>query len=177
MTAASPDPGFDRPIALVGMMGAGKTTLGRALAERIGCPFADSDKAVEQEAGCTITDIFAREGEAGFREREHRALERLLASPPLVLSTGGGALLDPRNRELLRRRAFTIWLNASPATLARRIGASRDRPLLEGSDLEARLAQLLADRRLLYAEADLRIDTDDCNEAEVLNRLLAAIRR
>ena len=172
MAAASPDP---RPIALVGMMGSGKTSIGRALAARLGRDFADSDEEVARPAGATVCELFRRNGEAAFREMEHRALAQLLRRPKLVLATGGGAMLDPRNRGLLRRHAFTIWLDAAPATLAARIGDTASRPLLDGGDVEERLARLLEERRPFYDEADLRIETNDRGEAEVLARLLVAL--
>lgn len=165
-----------RPIALIGMMGAGKTSIGRALAAHLGWAFADTDEQVEQAAGCSIAEIFAREGEAAFREREHRALARLLADSNLVLATGGGAVIDPRSRELLRKRARTIWLDAAPATLALRLGDAANRPLLGAGDREGRLTRLLEERRLFYGEAQLRIEADGLTEAEVLARLLAALR-
>jgi shikimate kinase len=165
-----------RPIALVGMMGAGKTTLGRALAQRLGWRFRDLDEEVERAADATIAELFEREGEAAFRELEHRALARLLDGSLLVLATGGGVVLAPSNRDLLRHRALTIWLDASPTTLAARVTGIGGRPLLNGSDPAARLTQLLEERRPVYSQADLRIDAVTGGEAEVLARLMAATR-
>ena len=164
-------------IVLVGMMGAGKTSIGRALAARLACDFADTDAQVEQDAGCTIARIFTRDGEAAFRELEHRALARLLRRPKLVLATGGGAPLDPRNRALLHEQAFTIWLNAEPATLARRLGEAGDRPLLGSGDRQARLTELLEERRPFYAGADLRIVTDGRSPAQVVDAIASAMGR
>jgi shikimate kinase len=165
-----------RPIALVGMMGAGKTTLGRALAQRLGWRFRDLDEEVERAADATVAELFEREGEAAFRELEHRALAGLLDGSLFVLATGGGVVLDPRNRELLRHRALTIWLDASPTTLASRVAGIGGRPLLNGSDPAARLTELLEERRPFYSQADLRIDAVTGGEAEVLARLMAATR-
>jgi shikimate kinase len=157
------------------MMGVGKTSVGRMLAARLGRPFFDLDAEVEQEVGLTVPQLFERAGEAAFRELEHRALERLLHGSSLVLATGGGAVLDPRNRELLRQRAFTIWLDAAPATLVARVGDASDRPLLEAGNREERLEQLLAERHPFYSEAKLRVATDGLNRAEVVARVITRL--
>ena len=157
------------------MMGVGKTSAGRALASRLGRPFVDLDAEVERDARMSVPELFERAGEDAFRELEHRALERLLRGSALVLATGGGAVLDPRNRELLRQRAFTVWLDAAPATLAARIGDATDRPLLDGGNREARLEHLLAERRTFYSEAQLRLATDGLSRAEVVARLMAKL--
>jgi shikimate kinase len=170
-------PTFGRAIALVGMPGAGKTSIGRTLAAHLRRDFADSDQEVERTAGATVPELFRRDGEAAFRALEHHALARLLPRPGLVLATGGGSVLDPRNRALLRRHAFTIWLDAAPAKLARRIGETASRPLLEGGEVEERLTRLLEDRRPLYSEAHLRIDVQHATEAQVVDAILCAIEQ
>lgn len=163
----------DHSLALIGMMGAGKSSVGRKLAARLGWPFCDLDREVEREAGCSISILFDRDGEAAFREREHRALSRLLGGDPLVLATGGGAVIDPRSRALLNQRACAVWLDALPATLARRLAGTQDRPLLRSSDPRAVLEALLHKRRAFYAEAAIRIDTDDLDEDLVVDSILA----
>ena len=149
-----------RAIALVGMMGAGKTTVGRALAERLRLAFADSDEEIERQAGLSIGQLFEQEGEARFRERERIAIADLVSSAPLVLATGGGALLDPGTRRLLRERALTIWLDAPPAILAARLGDCAGRPLLGNGDPLDLLTRLSAERRPSYQEADIHVRTD-----------------
>ena len=149
-------------ILLVGMMGAGKTTVGRALAERLGYGYMDSDHQVESRTGQTVREIFETRGEAAFREEERHALEEALAGDgPMVVSVAGGAVLDPDNRETLRRAGLVVWLKASPAALARRVAGADHRPLLGDDPLEA-LARLYLDRAPLYEElADLVIDVED----------------
>jgi shikimate kinase len=164
-----------RPIALIGMMGAGKTEAGRLLAARLGWPFHDSDAEVERAAGCTVAELFARDGEAQFRERERAVIARLLDGARLVLATGGGAILDADTRVLLRERTLTIWLDAAPAVLGSRVGGAEDRPLLRGGDRETVLARLLEERRPFYAEADVHIPTDGRSLAHVVDAIMAAM--
>ena len=172
MPPASPVIAHKRPIALVGMMGAGKTVVGRRLASRLGWPFHDSDAQVEREAGCTVAALFPREGEAAFRERERKAVAALLSRVPIVLATGGGAMADPQTRSLLLERSETVWLDAEPAILARRLAEARDRPLLNGADREDTLTRLLAKRRPCYREAAHHIQTTGKNPDDVADALL-----
>lgn len=168
--------GPPRPaIALVGMMGAGKTEVGRLLAARLGLPFRDTDEAVEAASGRSIAHLFAHEGEEAFRERERAAVAALLQGPPAVIATGGGAMLDPRTRALLKERAWTIWLKADPATLAARLTGSVDRPLLAGRDVGAALNRLAAERGPLYAQADLHIDVDGMSPEQVADAIVTAL--
>jgi shikimate kinase len=166
-----------RPIALVGMMGAGKTEVGRLLAERLGRPFHDSDGEVERAAGCTIAQLFAREGEADFRVREREAVAALLGHGAIVLATGGGAMADPGTRALLLEQAETIWLDAQPAILARRLAGTSGRPLIDGDDPESALTRLLAERRSCYAQAAHHVRTDDKGLDEVAEALLKLLGR
>jgi len=149
-------------IWLVGMMGAGKSAVGRALAARRRCAFVDGDEAVEGEAGASVAEIFAREGEAGFRRRERAAVERL-AGRSAVVALGGGAIAQPGAAARLRESGTVVYLRARPETLLARLGEARERPLLAGLDAPARrerLAQLLAERESHYARAHVSVDTD-----------------
>ena len=163
-----------RTIALVGMMGAGKSTVGRLLAERLDLPFRDSDTEVERRAARPVRAIFAEAGEAAFRRLE-RSVVGELAGIRGVLALGGGAFADANTRALLRRHAVTIWLDASAATLAARLAQAIDRPLLDGSDLMGRVEALLAARRDAYAEADHQIATDAITCAQVVEAILARL--
>lgn len=164
-------------LLLVGMMGAGKTTVGRLVAGRLGWPYVDSDAEVEEATGRTVADLFAEGGEAAFRAAESAALERaLVGEGPAVVSVAGGAVLDPANRALLRRSGTVVWLRADPSTLAERLRDGAGRPLLR-SDPAADLARLDAVRRPLYAEvADAVVDVDGVAPAAVADAVLAAVR-
>jgi shikimate kinase len=165
-----------KTIALVGLMGAGKTTLGRRLAAVLDLPFRDSDAEIELAAGCTVAEIFEQLGEPAFRAGEHRVIARLLGDPPHVLATGGGAFLDPRTRSLIRERAVTIWLKADLEILARRVGKRGGRPLLQGRDpLEVLKAQAES-RYPVYAEADLHVEVADGVHQTALDLVLQALR-
>ena len=165
-----------RHFALVGLMGAGKTSAGRLLAPRLGLPFHDSDEAVAHAAGVSIPELFAHQGEPAFRALERNMLARLLSGQRAVIATGGGSVTDPDNRAALREQAYTVWLDASPATLARRLAGAGDRPLLSRGDPKAILAQLAEQRRPFYAAADLRVGTDELTIEEVAELILAALR-
>lgn len=146
-----------RMVVLVGMMGSGKTSVGRALSVRLAAPFLDSDAEIEAAADASISEIFARDGEAFFRERESEVLERLLKGPPAVLSTGGGIFLRPRNRELIAARAVSVWLDADLDTLWDRVRHKDTRPLLRNPDPRATLGRIHDERAPLYGLADLRV--------------------
>lgn len=155
------------------MPGAGKTTLGRALSKRLGRPFHDSDHEVETRTGVRIPVIFEIEGEAGFRRREAEAIEQLTSLDGVVLATGGGAVLDPRNRDALRGRGFVIYLHGAPRELWRRTRYDKSRPLLQGTDPRLRLEQLYAVRDPLYREtADLVVETGRQSASVLLTDLL-----
>lgn len=145
---------------LVGMMGAGKTAVGRRLAEELGWPFTDADAEIEAAAGTTIANIFAEIGEAAFRQSERQVIARLLHGPRQVLALGGGAFMDPQTRALVEQRAIAIWLRADLDVLAQRTSRRQDRPLLKGVDPRARLAALLEERSPVYAQAELIVDSD-----------------
>ena len=151
-----------RSIVLVGMPGAGKSAIGKRLAARLGLPFLDADTEIENAAGLTVAEIFARYGEAHFRDGERRVIARIAAGPPVVLATGGGAYADARTRRALREAgAVTLWLRADIPVLKRRIVGRSNRPLFIGRDPEAVLRGLMAARYPLYAEADLALDCGD----------------
>ena len=161
-------------IALVGLSGAGKSSVGRALAARLGCPLIVTDSLITHSAGHTIPEIFAAEGEAPFRELEADALATALASRPNVVATGAGIVLRAENRAMLREQALVAWLDAPTETLvARLLTHDEARPLLQGADPTARLEALRLARQALYAEVtDMRIETDDRTVAEIVEAIL-----
>jgi shikimate kinase/3-dehydroquinate synthase len=165
-----------RSIVLVGLMGAGKTSIGRRLAARLGLPFRDADAEIEAAAGCSIPDIFARYGEQAFRDGERRVIRRLLAGEPLVLATGGGAFMDAETRAVVRRDAVSIWLRAPLPVLLRRVAGRSHRPLLNAGDPAEVLRGLMEVRHPVYAEADVAVDcgddSPDHTTTTVLNALL-----
>jgi len=162
-------------VVLVGMMGAGKTTVGRQLAARLGWRFLDSDAMVEASTGSTVAELFGAHGEEAFRAEETRVLaEALSADGPAVVSAAGGTVLAAENRRLLATVGAVVWLRADPTTLAARVGTGAGRPLLDG-DPAAALAELDAVRRPLYGEvADVTVDVDDLDAPTVVDRILAA---
>jgi shikimate kinase len=154
-------------LILVGPMGAGKTSIGRRLAERLGLPFTDADQAIEARAGARVSAIFDVEGEAGFRVRERALLAELLAGPPGVLATGGGVVLAPENRALLRAGAFVVYLQVSSDSQLQRLARDRTRPLLQTQDKAAVLQRLADERGPLYADvADCSFATDGMSPDE-----------
>jgi shikimate kinase/3-dehydroquinate synthase len=150
-----------RRIVLVGLMGAGKTSIGRRLAARLGLPFLDADTEIELAAGCTIPELFARYGEPYFRDGEKKVIRRLLAGGPAVLAYGGGAFMDPDTRAATRDRAVSVWLRCALPTLVRRVASRENRPLLTNQDHAATLSRLMAQRYPIYAEADVIVDCGD----------------
>lgn len=176
-TIPIPDTIAGRGIVLVGLMGAGKTSIGRRLAARLGLPFRDADQEIELAAGCSIAELFARYGEAAFRDGERRVIRRLLAGDPMVLAFGGGAFIDERTRETARADAVTVWLRCSLSTLIRRVATRDNRPLLNGVDREETLRRLMQQRHPVYAEADLIVDCGDeppdFTTTTVMNALMA----
>jgi len=164
-----------RSVALVGMMGAGKSNVGRRLATRLGLPFRDADAEIEQDAGYSIAALFARDGETGFRDRERRVIGRLLAGDPLVLATGGGAFMDTGTRRAMRAKAVSVWLRCDLLLLLLRLAASTDRPLLQEGDPAEILKRLMALRHPVYAEADLTFDSLDENPDTTTARVHAAL--
>jgi len=167
---------MDRTIVLVGLMGAGKSCIGRRLAARLGLPFADADEEIEAAAGCSIPDIFEYYGEQAFRDGERRVIARLLEGPVQVLATGGGAFVDPVTRERIRDRAVSVWLRADIELLMARTARRGGRPLLAGGDRRATLERLIAERYPVYAEADVVVDSAREAPDVTVERVLAALR-
>jgi len=174
------DPGavlrIERPIALVGLMGAGKTTVGRRLAQALKLGFVDADVEIERAAGMNIADIFAQHGEAEFRRGERMVIARLLGEPPQVIATGGGAFIDPETRALMREKAISIWLKAPLDVLMRRVEKRDTRPLLQGPDPRAVMQALMDKRYPIYAEADVTVDSTDSPHNAAVATVLAALR-
>jgi shikimate kinase len=151
----------ERSIVLVGIMGAGKSAIGRRLAQRLELSFVDADDEIEAAAGCTIEDIFARYGEAEFRKGEEKVLRRLMRGPRKVLATGGGAFMNERTREAIKSRGVSIWLRADLETLMRRVGRRNDRPMLKSGNPRETMQRLMDLRYPVYAEADLTVDSTE----------------
>ncbi|HJY49835.1 MAG TPA: shikimate kinase [Stellaceae bacterium] len=164
-----------RAIVLVGLMGAGKSKLGRRLALRLGLPFFDSDPEIETAAGETIEETFANRGERVFRAGERRVIARLLAQPVHVLATGGGAFMDPATRELVARRGVSLWLRADLDVLVSRVLRRSNRPLLKQGDPRVILAELIERRYPLYAEADVVVDSGEGSPEATVTRAIAAL--
>ncbi|HEY1425213.1 MAG TPA: shikimate kinase [Caulobacteraceae bacterium] len=172
----SPTPGpFDKSIALVGLSGVGKSSIGRRLAAALGMPFRDADAEVEAAAGRPIAEIFEQYGEAAFRDGERRVIARLLADPPHVLATGGGAFMHPETRRLIKEKAISVWLKADIEVLARRVSRKESRPLLAGRDPADVLAAQARDRYPVYAEADLTVETGDTPHLVAVDAILKAL--
>lgn len=170
---------LDRPIVMVGLMGAGKTSVGRALARKLGVPFVDSDKEIEAAAGCSVVDIFAMYGEAEFRRVEQRIIARLMETPPVVkvISTGEGAFITPAVREMVTGRALTIWLKAGLDLLVKRTNFRDTRPQLLHADSRKILAQLINERYSTYALSDITVETRDESLRKTLGKVICAIEQ
>jgi shikimate kinase len=167
---------LNKTIVLVGLMGAGKSCVGKRLAACLGLPFVDADREIEAAAGgCSISDIFAIHGEKVFRDGERRVIQRLLGNPVHVLATGGGAFMDPATRALVKDKTLSIWLKADLDQLLRRIGRRNDRPLLQNVDPREKLAELIAVRHPVYAEADLTVESADGPPDMTVQRVLHAL--
>jgi shikimate kinase len=164
-----------RSIVLVGMMGAGKSSVGRRVALRLGIPFVDADTEIEKAAGMAITDIFAIRGEAEFRAGEARVILRLLEGGPQVLATGGGAFINPDTRAAIAAKGISIWLKAEPDVLMKRIKRRQDRPLLRTADPAATLRKLLDEREPVYALADLTVQSREVTHDRIVDEIVGAI--
>ena len=177
----SETPILHKTVALVGMMGAGKTSIGKRLAARLNVPFADADHEIEAAADMTVSEIFAKYGEPEFRRLERNVIARLLNDPPHVLATGGGAYMDQSTRTTMRERAFTIWLKAPVDILLGRVrkrqGPEKDqtRPLLANDDMRGTLERLLSAREPVYAQADMALESADEPHTVLLDKIIAAL--
>ena len=174
-TVALPAALTGRSVVLVGLMGAGKTSIGRRLAGRLGLPFRDADAEIEQAAGCSIAELFARYGEGEFRDGERRVIRRLLAGEPLVLATGGGAFMAAETRAVVREEAISIWLSCALPILLRRVANRDNRPLLQGGDPAVILQRLLDARGPVYAEADIVVECGDEHPDATASRVLSTL--
>jgi shikimate kinase len=165
-----------RSIVLVGMMGVGKSSIGRRLAARLGIPFVDADTEIEKAAGMSIADIFARHGEADFRSGEARVIARLLDGGPQVLATGGGAVMNADTRAAIKAKAVSIWLSAEFDVLMRRINKRKnDRPMLQTADPAATLRELLVVREPFYAKADLTVQSREVPHEAIVSEIMTAL--
>jgi len=164
-------------IVLVGLMGAGKTTVGRRLAEKLSLAFIDADHEIELAAGQTIPEIFAQHGEAYFRDGERKVIARLLENGAQVLATGGGAYMNAETRATIKRNAISIWLRADFDLLMRRVRRRSNRPLLQNDDPEAVMRKLIAERYPVYAEADITVDSRDVAHTSIVNSIIRSLAR
>lgn len=172
VTVPSPYP---RNVVLVGLMGAGKTSVGRRLATKLSLPFVDADSAIEEAAGCNVAEIFERFGEPGFRDGERKVITRLLEEGPTVIATGGGAFMQPDTREACMAQAVVVWLRASLDVLVGRTKGRTHRPLLNANDPRATLADLMAQRYPTYEQAHLVVDTKDEPTERTVRKVLDAL--
>lgn len=166
---------LDRTVALVGLMGVGKTTIGRRLAHALGLPFADADAEIAAAAGKSIPEIFAAHGECEFRRGERQVIARLLQDRPHILATGGGAFMDPRTRQLMKEKAITVWLKAPLDVLMRRVSRRDDRPLLKEDDPRAVMERLMEERYPVYAEAEITIESSAGPHNRTVNAIVEAL--
>lgn len=175
-TLVAPTPVGDRSIVLVGLMGAGKTTVGRRLAQRLGLPFVDADAEIERAAGETIPEIFEHRGEAAFRDGERRVIARLLEEGPQVLATGGGAFMDETTRSNIAARGISVWLKADLDVLMKRVSRRSNRPLLKQDDPRRVMQRLMAERYPVYAQADLTVESVEGPHDSVVDDVVARIK-
>lgn len=180
MNTVSPESGTSgwrsKPLVLVGLMGSGKSTIGRRLASAIGWAFVDSDEEIESAAGSAIADIFAIYGEPMFRDLEERVITRLLTQGPMVIATGGGAWMQPRIREMIQQKATSLWLRAELDVLLDRVGRRDHRPLLKNGDKHAIMQRLMEERYPVYAEAHITVDSSKGPHEQVVERALARLK-
>ena len=177
MNAAIGDLPLERSIVLVGLMGSGKSAIGRRLAARIGMDFIDADSEIEKAAGLSINDIFEVHGEQAFRDGERRVIARILYQPAHILATGGGAFMDPETRKLVKQRGISIWMRAEFDVLLRRVSRCDNRPLLKGTDKEEVLRRLIEERYPVYGEANITVQSQDGPHDETVGEVIEAIKQ
>lgn len=168
---------IDKSVVLVGLMGVGKSTVGRRLAKRLGLGFVDSDSEIELAAGHSIVEIFERFGEASFRDGERRVIARLIDGPPKVIATGGGAFMDDQTRALIMERCIAVWLDADVKLLAERVSRRDSRPLLKGKDPLVVLGELAAIRNPIYAQAHIRVVSQPAPHDNTVDQITSALAR
>ena len=164
-----------RSVVLIGLMGAGKTAVGRRLANWLDLPFTDADSEIEEAAGQTITEIFAQHGEAYFRDGERKVIARLLANGPQVLATGGGAYMSPETRDAVKANGLSIWLKADLRVLLKRVGRRDHRPLLATGDPETVMRKLMAERNPIYGQADIVVESRDVPHEVIVGAAVDAL--
>ena len=165
-----------RPIALIGLMGVGKTTVGRRLAKKLGRVFYDSDEEIEQASGRTVAGYFRDHGESDFRAGERRVIDRLLNGEPIVLATGGGAFIQNDTRAILKEKSLTVWLKGDLDTLMARVSLNNKRPLLQVDDPRAKLAELMRERHPLYGHADITVNIAKGPHIRTVNKVIRKIK-
>jgi len=166
-----------RSLVMIGMMGAGKTCIGRRIARHYDVPFIDADREIEEAAGCSIADIFALYGESSFRDGERRVIKRLLEGPACVLATGGGAYMNTETRAMIAESGRSVWLKATVDVLVKRTTGRTHRPLLNTGDPVKTLQKLVGERYPIYEEADITIETFDEPLEKTVDRVLSALKQ
>tara|TARA_R110000772_G_scaffold128174_8_gene235741 strand:+ start:1709 stop:2311 length:603 start_codon:yes stop_codon:yes gene_type:complete len=164
-----------RPIVLVGLMGAGKSSIGRRLANQLGLPFKDADAEIEAASNLTVSEFFDLHGEAAFREGERKVIARLLKEPRHVLATGGGAFMDKKTRSLIKKKGCSIWLRAELDVIYKRCMKRNNRPLLKTGNPKATLKKLMEERYPIYADADITVDSGDGPHEIVVDKIITAL--
>ena len=165
----------ERPVVLVGLMGAGKTSVGRRLADKLGIPFVDADHEIEAAAGKPIKEIFADHGEPYFREGERRVIQRLIGNGAQVLATGGGAYMNDETRARIKEHGISVWLRAALPLLMKRVAKRQDRPLLQADNPEAVMRDLMDNRYPVYALADVTVESRDVQHGQMVNDVIRAL--
>lgn len=166
---------IDRPVVLIGLMGSGKTTIGKRLAQELHLPFVDADEEIEKAANLTINEIFEQFGELYFRDGERRVIARLCGEEPMIIATGGGAFVNPETRMLIKKQAISIWLDCDIKTLAERVSRKNTRPLLRNKDPYVVLAKLAKERNPLYAQADIRITSMNAPHGAAVKSIMESL--
>lgn len=175
--SASPRPMAERSIVLVGVMGVGKSSIGRRLAKHYQWPFLDADSEIEAAAGCSVSDIFAQYGERAFRDGEQKVIARILSGPRCILATGGGAVTHPQTRDLIKSQSISLWLYADLDVVVERTSRRNTRPLLRTGNPREILKKLLTERDPFYAEADLKVESKDQPIEETVQATIDALHQ